>query len=66
MVAKLRASRLTKAAELVERALPRPWRTTFPEAHWQRVRTNSRSSAFCARSGDAHASSGPSLMDNRR
>ncbi len=41
MVAKLRAQRLTKAAELVEGAVGETITYYhFPEAHWRRVRTN--------------------------
>ena len=41
VVAKLRALRLTKAAELVETGIAETLAYyTFPEAHWRRVRTN--------------------------
>jgi transposase-like protein len=41
VVAKLRASRLSKAAELVERGVAETLAYyAFPEEHWRRIRTN--------------------------
>ncbi len=41
VVAKLRASRLTKAAELVETSVGETLAYyAFPESHWRRIRTN--------------------------
>lgn len=67
VVAKLRASRLMKAAELVETSVGETLAYyAFPESHWCASGPTTRSSASCARSAGDHASSEPSPMDNRR
>ena len=63
VVARLHNMRLGKAAELVETAVPRPWRTTrFRRSTGAASGPTIRSSASCARSAGAPAWSAPSPM----
>jgi hypothetical protein len=56
-----------RAAELVETAVEETLTYyAFPEEHWRRIRTKTRSSASCARSGGARVSSARSLTVNPR
>jgi putative transposase len=50
VIEKLRGLRLSRAAELVGAAVEETLSYyTFPEEHWRRICTNTRSSASCAR-----------------
>ena len=67
VVAKLPASRLSKAAELVETDVAETLAYyAFPEAHWRRVRTNNPLERILREIRRRSRVVGPSLMGNQR